>query len=415
MKQLIQGAVIVDPRSSHHGKKRDVLIARGRIEQIAARISEAPSKVVKRSNLHVSPGWVDMVAQFRDPGQEWKEDLNTGLNAAAKGGFTGVLAMPNTEPPVSSKASVEYALRKAHGHTTELFVAGTLSAQLKGQQLAEMADMHRAGAVAFTDYKHPVNRTELMVRALEYSRNFDGLVLSFPWDNGLAKSGMMHEGPVSVSLGLQGLPGLSEELRLSRDLDLLRYSGGRLHVMLVSTQRSVAMIRQAKKDGLNVTCGVAAHQLHFADEALTGFDTLHKVMPPYRSSKDVKALRKAVADGTIDVICSDHSPQDIESKAREFEYADWGFSSIETTYATAQTALAGMMDTSDLINRISAAPRRILGQEAPVIEEGSAVNLTLFNPKAEVEIQSKSFASKSQHSPLNGAVLTGQVLGTLRS
>ena len=414
MKQLIQGAVIADPSSPHHGKKRDLLIARGRIEEVAAKITDVPKHVVREKGLHVSPGWVDMAAQFCDPGEEWKEDLHTGLDAAAAGGFTGVVAMPATHPPVSGKAAVEYALRKAQGHRTQLLVAGTLSADRNGRQLSEMADMHRAGAVAFTDYKRPVNRTELMTRALDYARGFNGLILSFPWDDGVASKGVMHEGPMSVSLGLQGLPSLSEELRLSRDLDLLRYTGGRMHVLLVSSARSVALIKAAKKEGLQVTCGVSAHHLFFSDEALSGFDTIHKVLPPYRGKADVKALRKAVLDGTIDVVCSDHSPQDIESKAREFEYADWGFASIETTYPALQTALSEKCSPGLVAERMALAPRRILGQEAPVIEAGAPANLTLFNPTGSTAVNAAKLASKSTLSPFDGHTLDGHVVDVIR-
>lgn len=414
MKQLIKGAIIVDPRSPHNGKKRDVLIVRGKIEQIAARISAEGVKEVRHVNSYLSPGWFDTTASFRDPGFEWKEDITTGLNAAAAGGFTAVLAMPNTQPPVADKGSVLYALGRAQGHTVELAVAGCISAGGKGEQLAEMADMHATGALAFTDYKQPINQTELMSRALEYARNFDGLVMSFPWDNGLGNGGVVNEGEVSVQLGLKGLPSASEEMRLSRDLDLLRYTGGRMHVMLISTARSVALIKAAKKEGLNVSCGVAAHQLHLSDEANRGFDSMTKVLPPLRTSTDVKALRKAVQDGTIDVVCSDHSPEDIESKEREFEYAAWGFASLETTFSSLMAGL-GNKATADLIaDKLCHQPRAIFGKPAPVIAEGELANLTHFSTDSERTFAASEMQSKSKMSPFDGHVLNGVVHGIYR-
>ena len=414
MKKLIKGAIIVDPRSPHHGAKRDVLIGRNKVEKIAARITDESAKEIRFPNSYLSPGWFDTAASFRDPGFEWKEDITTGLNAAEAGGFTAVLAMPNTLPPVANKASVQYALGQGKGHRVELAVAGCISAECKGEQLAEMADMQATGALAFTDYKQPINRTELMSRALEYARNFDALVMSFPWDNGLGNGGVIHEGEVSISLGLKGLPSASEEMRLSRDLDLLRYTGGRMHVMLVSTARAVALIKAAKKEGLAITCGVAAHQLQLTHQDNLGFDSMTKVLPPLRSLDDVKALRKAVVDGTIDVVCSDHSPEDIESKEREFEHAAWGFASLETTFSSLVKGLGNKATAEIVANSLSLQPREIFGKPAPVIAEGEALNLTHFALEPVHTFDASRMKSKSKMSPFDGQEMPGEVHGVYR-
>lgn len=414
MKTLIKSAIIVDKKSKHHLKKRDLLLDKGRIVKIASSIDEDGLKTVSHKNLHVSPGWIDMRANFQDPGNEHKEDLESGMKAAAKGGFTSVVLMPSTDPAVSHKAQIEYLLNKAKGNVVRILPTGTLSQDCKGENLSEMYDMFRSGAVAFTDDKRSINRTEMMSRGLDYARNFDGLVLSFPFDNGVNPGGMINEGKISVSLGMKGIPALAEELRLKRDIELLRYHGGRMHVSLISTEKSVEIIRQAKKEGLAITSGICAHQLFFTDEDLVSFDTRLKVLPPFRTKADIKALVKGLSDGTIDVICSDHSPEDIEAKKREFEHAAYGISSIETSFSTALTALEKKLDLEKNIAAISDNPRAVLGLEPVTIDEGAEVDLTLFDPSASVNFAASDFASKSKNSPLLNKPLKGRVIGVAR-
>ncbi|MFZ6051757.1 dihydroorotase [Halocola ammonii] len=414
MKTLIKAATIVEPGSKYHLKKRDLLIDKGRIEKIAAKIDESDHKILSHSNLHVSAGWIDMRANFQDPGFEYKEDLESGMKAAANGGFTGVVLTPFTDPPVSHKAQVEYIINQTQKNVVRIFPTGTLSQDGKGENLSEMYDMHRSGAVAFSDDKRSVNRTEMMSRGLDYARNFDGLVMSFPFDDGVNPGGVMHESAMSVSLGMRGIPSLAEELRLKRDIELLRYHGGKMHVSLISTEKSVDIIRQAKKDGLAITAGVCAHQLYFTDEDLKSFDTRLKVLPPFRSKSDVKALIKGIADGTIDVICSDHTPEDVEAKKREFEHAAYGISSIETTFCTAFTKLEKSIDLEKWILALTKNPRSILGLAPVSIQEGESVDLTFFDPNGETSLSASDLASKSKNSPLLDTMLKGKVLGIAR-
>lgn len=415
MKTLIKAAKIVDPASQHNGKKRDILIEKGVITKIAAKIEDKDAKVIDRKNLHVSPGWLDLRANFRDPGHEYKEDINSGLNAAARGGFTGVVIMPSTSPVIDSKSAVEYALKRAEGNTVELFVAGALSEGMAGKRLAELYDMHKAGAVLFTDDKEPVSNTEMMHRGMEYARNFDGTIMSFPFDEGICPGGLMHEGKMSTSLGMKGIPVIAESMRLQRDLDILRYTSSKLHVALISSAEGVKIIKQGKKEELNLSCSVAAANLVFSDEDLKLFNPDFKALPPYRSKEHQKALIKALKDGTIDAICSDHSPQDVEAKKREYENAEFGQSSIEATFSAAILALGDDPDSLSLIvERMSSGPRRILGLEPIQIEEGATANISLFDPELKWTYKKESIRSKSEYSPFRDLELKGKALGIIK-
>jgi dihydroorotase len=411
MKVLLKSAVIVDSRSPLHGKKRDILIENGKITSIATSITEPKAKEIAAKGLSVSPGWTDLRANFCDPGFEFKEDLNSGIQAAKRGGFTSVVIMPSTLPVIDNKSGVEYVLSKAKGKDVRILVAGSLSNKMEGKQMSEMYDMHQSGAVAFTDDKKNVG-TELMMRALDYTRNFGGLVMSFPYDKGVSAHGQMHEGITSVSMGTPGIPGIAEEIRLQRDIELLRYSGGRLHVSLISTAKSVDMIRKAKKEGLNITCAIAAHQLYFLDEDMLGFDTNKKVMPPFRSKDDRKALIAGLKDGTIDAICSDHTPQDVEHKVREFEDASFGISSIETAFCTAFTALEKHMALEEIVSKFTSGPATVLGMEAATIKEGNVADITVFTTEDNTTFDSSSWKSKSKNSTFIGMELRGKVVMT---
>lgn len=411
MKVLLKSAVIVDSRSPLHGKKRDILIENGKITTIATSITEPKAKEVAAKGLCVSPGWTDLRANFCDPGFEFKEDLNTGIQAAKRGGFTSVVIMPSTHPVIDSKSGVEYVHSKAKNKDVRILVAGSLSDKMEGKQMSEMYDMYRSGAVAFTDDKKSVS-TELMMRALDYTRNFGGLVMSFPYEKGVSSHGQMHEGVTSVAMGTPGIPGIAEEIRLQRDIELLRYTGGRLHVSLISTAKSVEMIRKAKKEGLHITCAIAAHQLYFLDEDMLGFDTNKKVLPPFRGKDDRKALIAGLKDGTIDAICSDHTPQDVEHKVREFEDASFGMSSIETTFCTAFTALEKHMPIEEIVSKFTTGPAAVLGMEAATIKEGHPADITVFTTEENTVFDTNSWKSKSKNTPFIGVELRGKVLMT---
>ncbi|MFN8699659.1 MAG: dihydroorotase [Flavobacteriales bacterium] len=408
MNTLIKSALVIDPQSPHHGKTRDIHIRNGVISEIAARIDAPKASVIKGKGLHISPGWIDLRANFRDPGAEYKETFRSGSEAAKAGGFTRVVLMPSTAPAVDHKAGVEYVVSKNPQLPVHLYATCTLSAHHEGKQLSEMADMSAAGAIAFTDDKSPVS-TELMSRALEYSRNLGGLVMTFPLDPGINPGAMMHEGPTSTAMGLKGTPALAEELRVHRDLELLKYSGGRLHISLISTAGSVELIRKAKKSGLQVTCAVAAHQLAFTDEDMIGFDSNLKVLPPFRSSADRKALIAGLKDGTIDAICSDHSPEDHEHKVLEWEYANYGMSSIQTAFHCALQSTEGKLDTAELIGKFTSGPARVLGVNMSVIREGEPAEITVFSTEERTHFTRTNWKSLSLNSPFLGKELKGRV------
>ena len=410
MATLIKSATIVDPKSPLHGKKRDLLIDKGNIVSIAAAITATPKmQVIKEKGMIVSPGWIDLRANFRDPGHEYKESLGSGIDAAARGGFKTVVLMPSTYPVIDSKSQIEYIYSRTQDQYVRVLPTGSLSEKMEGKQLSEMYDMDQAGAIAFTDDKHNVG-TELMTRALEYSKNFDGLIMTFPYDRGMVPAGMVHEGPTSVAMGLKGIPSVAEELRLSRDIDLLRYTGGRMHVSLISTAKSVDMISKAKKEGLNITCAVADHQLNFIDEDMMEFDSELKVLPPFRSKEDRKALIAGLKDGTIDAICSDHSPEDIEHKDLEFEYANFGISSLETAFCSAFTALDGILTVEEIIDKFVDGPLDILGLDRTIIREGEPAVITLFSSAETTVFDADDWISKSKNSPFLNRELKGRVI-----
>lgn len=412
---LLKSVTIVEKGANLNGSARDILIDGGEITKIAANIkAEGRTKIIEGDNLHVSIGWIDLGANFCDPGFEFKEDINSGLNAAARGGFTGVMITPATEPVIDNKAAVEYAQRRSEGHVCKLMVSGALSKGMGGKQLAELFDMHDSGAVAFGDHKNEISRTELMGRGLEYVQNFEGTILAFPYDHHMNEGGHLHEGIASVSLGLKGIPSAAEHIRLMRDVELLRYSKSKMHVTMVSSADSVDIVRKAKKEGLNITCGIAAHQLSFTDHDLEGFDTRLKVLPPFRTDKDRKALMKGIEDGTIDTICSDHSPEDTENKKLEFDLAAFGISSLETAFASILTSTKGKMDLDTLIERMTVGPRKVLGMDDRKIAEGQPANLTIFNPDDSANFDAKKMASKSDNTPFKNIELTGKVIGTVR-
>lgn len=415
MKILIRSAVIVDPSSKHNGSKTDILIEDGTIKHIAkpGSIKEKADKIIEHSGLHVSPGWFDMRVNFREPGFEYKEDLISGCNAAAAGGFTGVLAMPSTHPPVHTKSEVEFIRNKTQSQPVDVFVAGTLSHNHEGEHLSEMYDMFSSGAVAFTDDKKPVQDAGLMLRALMYAKNFGGLVISFAHEASIAVNGKVNESVTATKLGLKMMPAVAEEIMLTRDIYLAGYAETKIHFGPLSASRSVELLREARKKKIPATAEVAAHQLMLDETLLTDFDSNYKVMPPLRSQADRQALISGLKDGTIDIISSDHSPEDIENKQREFDHAAFGIIGLQTAYAVANTALKKVLTTEEIIRKISVNPRKILNIPVPVIEENQPANLTLFNPELEWVFKESEIKSRSKNTPFIGKKFTGKALGII--
>lgn len=414
MNVLIKQAKVICPQSSFHNKTVDILIENGNITQIKKNISQSDVKTIEQDNLMVSIGWLDMQANLCDPGFEFKEDIESGLKAAASGGFTGVCVMSGTNPPLHNKAQIEYIINRGKNNLVDVFPVGTISQNQEGKDMSEMYDMKMAGAVGFSDYKNAVKDAGLVLHALQYSDNIGSLIITHCDDKSISHGGQMNEGETSTSLGLKGIPGLAEELMLQRNLTVLEYSGGKLHIPTISTKGSVELIKKAKANGLHVTCGVAAHNLLLDDSVLHDFDSNYKVNPPLRNKKDVDALRKALENGIIDVVVSDHSPQDIESKDLEFDLADNGIISLQTTFATALSALKGE-HIDVLVEALTTKPREIIGSEIPKIEEGEKANLTLFTTKEETNLSEKDILSKSKNSPFIGKTLTGKVIGSVNN
>jgi dihydroorotase len=415
MKILIRAALVVDPSSKHNGKKVDILVEDGIIKQIAksGSIKEKANKTIEQDGLHVSPGWFDMRVNFREPGFEYKEDLMSGCKAAAAGGFTGVLVMPSTHPPVHTKSQVEFIRNKTKSQPVDVFVAGALSHNHEGEHLSEMFDMFSSGAVAFTDDKKPVENAGLMLRALMYAKNFGGLVISFANEASIVANGKVNESVTATKLGLKMMPSVAEEIRLTRDLYLTGYAETKIHFGPLSAVRSVELLREARKKKVAATAEVAAHQLMLDETLLSDFDSNYKVMPPLRGDADRKALINGLKDGTIDVISSDHSPEDIENKQREFDHAAFGIIGLQTAYAVANTVLKKVLSTEEIIEKISINPRKILNIPVPVIEENKPANLTLFNPELSWTLTESEIKSRSRNTPFIGKKFTGKALGII--
>ena len=408
MTTLLKSATIIDASSPHHQKKKDILIVNGTISKIANSIKqESNYKVIKFDNLHVSTGWFDTSVSFGEPGYEERETVQKGLEVASKSGFTAVAVNPNTNPVIDSKSDVEFLINKANGSATQLFPIGALTQGSRGIEMAELYDMKQSGAIAFGDYSKPISNDNLMKVALLYAQNFDGLVLSFPKNKSIAGEGIVNEGINSTRLGLKGIPALAEELQIARDLFLLEYTGGKLHIPTISSSKSVQLIKEAKKKGLKVTCSVAAHHLLLTDDELDGFDSNVKVTPPLRTEKDRKALIKGLKDGVIDVITSDHNPMDIENKKLEFSLAEDGTIGLESLFSVVNSVL----DLETFTKAVSTNPRALFGQETVSIEKDQAANLTLFNPEETYTFTKENILSTSKNSAFLNKEVKGKVYG----
>jgi dihydroorotase len=407
-KLLLQSVTVIHPDSSFNGKKADVLISDGKIAEIGnkIKIAEGSAHVINAKGKFLGPGFFDMNVNFGEPGLETKEDLITGCQTAAAGGFTGVAVMPNTQPPVHSKAEVAYIVNKTKNSLLDVFPLGTISYQREGKDLAELYDMSISGAIAFTDGNRPVADSGLMSRALLYAKGFDGLILSYAEDSSIAGKGRMNEGATSTYLGMKGIPSLAEEVMVARDLYLAAYNDSAIHFSTISTLHSVELIRQAKKKGIKVTCDVAAHHLVLTEEMVVGFDSNYKVKPPLRTKADLKALLAGLKDGTIDAIVSQHTPHEVEFKNVEFEIASYGIAGLQTVLPLVIRAGLG---PKEIIEKIAVNPRKILRLPIPFIEEGQPANLVLFDTDTSWTFNQENNRSKSANSPFINQLLKGKV------
>lgn len=408
MVTLLKSATIIDASSPHHGKVKDILIVDGNLAEIANSIKQEPSyKLIELDNLHVSCGWFDTSVSFGEPGFEERETIKNGLDVAAKSGFTDVLVNPNTNPVIDSKSGIHFLINQAINHATTLFPMGALTKGSKGIDIAELYDMQQSGAIAFGDYNHPVSNDNLMKIALLYAQNFDGLILSFPKNNSIAAGGIANEGKNSTQLGLKGAPSLAEHLQIARDLYLLEYTGGKLHIPTISSAGSVELIKQAKDKGLRISCSVTPHHLTLTDAELNEFDGNAKITPPLRTEKDTEALQKGLRDGVVDIITSDHSPIDIENKKVEFDIAKEGTIGLESLFGAVNTAL----DLNTIIKGLTTNPRAIFGLESQTIKENASANMTLFNPEGDSIFSKDKILSSSRNSVFFGKKLKGTVYG----
>ncbi|TCP24348.1 dihydroorotase [Tenacibaculum skagerrakense] len=408
MTTLIKSATIIDSNSPFHKQTKDLLIIDGVITEINDNInSKKDYKIVDLDNLHVSTGWFDTSVSLGEPGFEERETIDNGLHVAAKSGFTSVAINANTNPIVDNKSSVEYLINKAAAKAVSVYPIGALTQQSKGIEMAELYDMQQSGAIAFGDYKKPIENENLLKIALLYAQNFDGLVLSFPKNRKIAGEGIANEGVNATKLGLKGIPNLAEEIQVARDLFLLEYTGGKLHIPTISTAKSVALIKEAKSKGLNVTCSVAVHNLLITDEALFGFEANNNVNPPLRTKKDVDALIKGVKNGTIDIITSDHNPIDIEHKKVEFSISKSGTIGMESAFGALHTKL----DLDTIVACLSDNPKRIFGIENQHIDVNKEANLTFFNPDTAYKFTTEDILSTSKNSIFIGHNLKGKAYG----
>ncbi len=409
MKTIIRSAKIIDPKSPFHNKTVDILIADGCISKIGHELANPENyNEIKRDNLHLSVGWFDSSVSLGEPGFEDRETITNGLNIAAKSGFTGIALQPNSFPIIDNQSQVHFVKSKAKGAATELFPIGALTKSSEGKDMAELFDMKNAGAIAFGDYNRSLNNANLLKIALQYTQDFDGLVIAFSQDENIKGNGVANEGVVSTRLGLKGIPNLAEEIEVAKNLFLLEYTGGKLHIPTISTAKSVALIQEAKAKGLHVSSSVAVHHLVLTDEKLEEFDTRFKVTPPLRSKVDQLALIEGVKNGTIDMITSDHNPIDIEHKKMDFDTAKSGTIGLESAFG----ALLSVLPMEVVIEKLTYG-RTIFGLEIPSIIEGQIANISLFDPKGKSTFTKDLIQSKSKNSAFIGTEQKGKVYGIM--
>ena len=419
---LIRGGRVVDPSQSLD-RVDDLLIRDGRVVAIgSATIGQlaggavVADEVLDATGLIVTPGLVDMHVHLREPGREEDETIETGTAAAIAGGFTSVACIPNTEPPLDTQGGVEFIHQKAaRADACNVFVVACASRERQGRELADIGQLVEAGAVAFSDDGSPVYDAELMRRVFEYCRMFDKPFLAHEEVLELTAGGVMHEGLVSMVLGLKGMPAAGEEVMIGRDIALAEVTGGRLHVMHLSTAGGVELVRRAKERGIAVTSEATPHHFTLTDECLRRFDSNYKMSPPLRTTADVEAILTGLADGTIDCIATDHAPHALEKKMLELDRAPFGILGLETAVGLSVTRLVvpGRLDWSRLVEAMSTLPAKILGINRGTLAVGAIADVTLIDPAMTWEVDASTFRSKSVNTPFHGWQLTGRAVATI--
>lgn len=409
MKLLIKGGTVVDPVTGRAAAK-DILVADGKIAKVGANLSRNGAEVLEAAGLLVTPGLIDMHTHLREPGFEAKETIQTGSRAAARGGYTSVAAMPNTSPVADNAAIISYIKNTAGaGGAVNVFPIGAITRGSMGEELAEMGDMKEAGAVAFSDDGLPVMNAGLMRRAMQYARMLGLSVISHCEDKNLAAGGVLNEGATSTLLGLKGIPASAEEVMVARDILLAEETGCRLHLAHVSTAGSVRLVREAKARGVRVTAEVTPHHFTLTEEAAADYDTSTKVNPPLRTAADVAALKEGLADGTIDVIATDHAPHTEEEKDVEYDLAPFGLVGLETAVGLVWTELVapGVLTPLEAVTRLTLNPARVLGIPRGTLEPGAAADITIIDPNLTEIVDPALFESKGRNTPFGGRKLKG--------
>lgn len=408
MSIILKSAKVINTESKYHGTKQDILISKGKIVKIAKSIPSNGHREINIKGLHVSKGWLDSSVCLGEPGYEERETIINGGNVAGKSGFTDIVLNSNTKPVIDSQADISFIKSKSAQIITNIHPLGAFSLSSKSKELAEIKDMKDSGAVGFYDYKKPIINPNLLKTALLYSQTFDALIMSFAQENSISNNGVINEGLISTSYGIKGIPTLSEEIQINRDLKILEYTGGKLHIPTISCKSSVDLIRQAKNKGLNISCSVAIHNLIFNDEKLKDFDTRYKVLPPLRTELDRKALVKGVEDGTIDLVTSDHSPIDVDHKKMDIDNAQYGTIGLESFFGALLT-LFNLDKTIDIMT----SGKSIFKIKDYTIEEESVANLSLFKVDKEYTFSKSDILSKSKNSAFLGMKMKGRALGVV--
>ena len=419
MQLLLKKGRLVDP-AARRDEEIDLLIRDGVIEKMGANLAVHDAQSYDLKGKVIAPGFIDMHVHLREPGFEYKETILTGAAAAAAGGFTAVCCMPNTEPAIDDESVVRYIQSKAKSALNglvDVYPVAAVTKGRRGEQLAPLAELSDAGAVAFSDDGAPVYDAEIMRRAMEYAAMFGKPVIQHAQEMSMTKGGVMNEGSVSTALGLPGMPSLAEDIMVSRDIQICRYTRGQYHVAHLSTAGAVDLVRRGKGEGVNVTCEVTPHHFTLTDEAVRGYNTNTKMNPPLRTSSDVEAVRKGLRDGTIDVIATDHAPHSFDEKEVEFQFAPFGIVGLETAIGIIVTELvqSGVLTLAQMIEKLSVNPRRILHLPSIVVAEGEAANLTIFDPAAEWIVDPPSLKSRSKNTPFGGRKLIGKPIGVLNN
>ena len=408
MKILLKNATIIDPKGAFHLQEVDVYIQEGKIDSIGTNLAREADITVKKDNLHLSMGWFDSSVCFGEPGFEERETLSNGLRTAALSGFTAIALEPETQPTIDSQSAVVQLKNYRSNHPTDIHPIAAFTKGQAGELMTELYDLQNNGAIAFGDFLRPIKNPELLKTALLYAQRFNAIILSSPQENCIGGNGVAHEGNSSTQLGLSGIPSLNETLQITRDLHILAYTGGRLHIPFVSTAEGVELIRSAKKKGLKVSCSVALANLCYTEEALFGFDTRFKVFPPLRTETDRAALKEGLLDGTIDMVSSHHQPLNKELKQVEFEHATAGTVGLEAAFCLLNT----LFPTQKVIQFLTKG-RTTFGLKTTKIEEGQPANLSLFTPNGAGKFTAKDLHSTSQNCAFIGHNTQGKVYGSI--